>query len=57
MYATVIASISLLVSACFSITFYKILKKRQDKMLLMFLDARAELHLLKDDLKSNGKIQ
>ena len=57
MYATVIASISLLVSACFSITVYKVVRERGDKMLRRFLDARAELHVLKGEVKSKGKIQ
>lgn len=58
MYSIIIAVIvSLLICTCVCGMTYRILKTKQDKMLLLFLDARAELHLLKDELKSNGQIK
>ena len=58
MYSIIVAVIvSLLICTCVCGTTYHILKAKQDKMLLLFLDARAELHLLKDELKSNGQIK
>ena len=58
MYSIIVAVIvSLLICTCVCGTTYHILKTKQDKMFLLFLDARAELHLLKDELKSNGQIK
>ena len=58
MYSIIVAVIvSLLICTCVCGRTYHILIRKQDKMPLLFLDARAELHLLKDELKSNGQIK
>lgn len=57
MYAIVIAIIALVVSLGSTGVCYKTLKRRQDKMLLGFLDDKAELHLLKKELKDSGYIE
>lgn len=58
MYSIIAAVIvSLLICTCVCGIMYHILKTKQDKLLLLFLDARSELRLLKDELRSNGQIR